>query len=105
MAKFADRIRDMEDSAKVVEYLFNNMTDPNTISFGGGSPAKEALPAKEAKEIMNDVLGDSVKAVQALAYGAPLGMVELRQVICDQLMIPKGVRCNVDNVMIANGGM
>ena len=46
MAEFAKRVNEMEDSAKVVEYLFNNMTDPNTISFGGGSPAVEALPVE-----------------------------------------------------------
>lgn len=105
MAEFAKRVKEMEDSAKVVEYLFNNMTDPNTISFGGGSPAVEALPVEIVHEIMDEVLKDKVKAVKALAYGAPLGMPELREVIAEQLMIPKGVRCTKDNVLVANGGM
>ena len=105
MVKFADRVREMEGSAKVVEYLFNNMVDPDTISFGGGSPARESYPDEIIHDIMHDVFSDPAKASKALAYGSPFGLTELREVVCDQLLNPVGVECNIDNVLIANGGM
>jgi len=105
MVKFADRVREMEGSAKVVEYLFNNMVDPDTISFGGGSPARESYPDEIIHDIMHEVFSDPAKASKALAYGGPLGMPELREVICEQLVNPVGVEATIDNVLVANGGM
>ena len=36
MAKFAQRMTYMQETSDVVRYLFESMTDPETISFGGG---------------------------------------------------------------------
>ena len=105
MEKYAKRVEQMKASAKVVEYLFNNMTDPDTISFGGGSPAKEALPADLILHIVNDVFADEAKRTTALAYGAPLGTADLRQAVCSHLLNPKGIDCAPENILIANGGM
>ena len=46
MAKFARRVAFMQATSDVVRYLFESMTDPDTISFGGGAPAREALPVE-----------------------------------------------------------
>lgn len=37
--------------------------------------------------------------------GDPMGYIELRKVIVEQLMKPKGVDCNVDNVLVTTGGL
>ncbi len=42
MTRFAKRMAYMQATADVVRYLFDSMTDPETISFGGGAPAREA---------------------------------------------------------------
>ena len=51
MIPFAKRMDYMEESATVIKNLFKAMGDPETISFGGGAPAKETLPAKQLAEI------------------------------------------------------
>ena len=44
MVPFAKRMDYMAGSADVIKKLFQAMGDPETISFGGGAPAKETLP-------------------------------------------------------------
>ena len=40
MAKFAERMAFMQETSDVVRYLFESMTDPETISFGEGTPGQ-----------------------------------------------------------------
>ena len=56
MTPFAKRMAYMQSTADVVRYLFESMTDPETISFGGGAPAREALPVEQVHDIANEVL-------------------------------------------------
>lgn len=105
MAKFAKRIAYMQSTADVIRYLFEAMTDPDIISFGGGAPAKEALPVELVHEIANEVLTRDQRGVQALQYGNPIGIPDLRQAVIDQLLTPKGVKADLKNVMIVAGGM
>ena len=44
MAKFAQRIAYMQETSDVIRYLFESMTDPDTISFGEGSPTCRDRP-------------------------------------------------------------
>ena len=44
MIQYAKRMGAMAYTANVVSNLFGAMTNPDIISFGGGAPAKEALP-------------------------------------------------------------
>ena len=105
MPKFAKRMAYMQSTADVIRYLFESMTDPDTISFGGGAPAREALPVELVHEIANDVLSRDRRGVQALQYGNPIGVPDLRQAVIDLLLAPKGLKVDLENVMIVAGGM
>jgi len=44
---FSKRMSYMQKTADIVDTLFSSMNDPECISFGGGAPAKEALPVDQ----------------------------------------------------------
>ena len=97
MSKFARRMTTMEKSAAVIRGLFGNMNDPEIISFGGGAPAKEALPIDIVREITNEVMRIDKRGVEALQYGSVMGLPDLREIIVTDLLAPKGVKGTVDN--------
>jgi 2-aminoadipate transaminase len=105
MAKFAKRMAYMQSTADVIRYLFESMTDPDTISFGGGAPAREALPVELVHGIADEVFTREQRGVQALQYGNPIGIPDLRQAVIDRLLTPKGLQAGLENVMIVAGGM
>jgi 2-aminoadipate transaminase len=105
MAKFAERMATMQETSDVVRYLFESMTDPETISFGGGAPAKEALPVEIVHEIAGQVLTRESRGGQALQYGNPMGIPDLRQAVIDKLLEPKGLKAGLENVIIVGGGI
>lgn len=105
MVKFAKRMSDMEKTATIVRKLFGAMTDPETISFGGGAPAKEALPVDIVREIANDVFTYDKRGVEALQYSSPNGLSDLRQAVVDTLLAPKGIRATAEDVAIVAGGL
>lgn len=105
MVEYAQRMKDMEKSATIVRNLFNAMTDPEIISFGGGAPAKEALPIDCIREIANEVLTMDGRGVEALQYSHPNGLKDLREEVANRLLAPKGVKADPDNIMIVNGGL
>ena len=105
MAKFAERMTTMEKSASVVRKLFGTMNDSELISFGGGAPAEEALPVDIVREITNDIMRIDKRGVEALQYGAVMGVPDLREVVVNDLLAPKGVKGNIENVLIINGGL
>ena len=105
MAKFAQRMAYMQTTSDVIRYLFESMTDPDTISFGGGAPAKEALPVETVHEIASQVLTRERRGSQALQYGNPMGIPDLRQAVIDRLLGPKGLNAALENVIIVAGGI
>lgn len=105
MVRFAQRMQTMEKSAEVIRGLFGNMNDPEIISFGGGAPAKEALPIDIVREITQEVMRIEKRGVEALQYGNVMGLPDLREIIVNDLLAPKGVQSSVDNVLITNGGI
>ncbi len=105
MAQFAQRMTTMEKSANIIRNLFGAMNDPEIISFGGGAPAKEALPIDIIREITNDVMRIDKRGVEALQYGPVMGLADLREVVVKDLLAPKGVKAKVDNVLITSGGL
>ena len=105
MAKFAQRIAYMQETSDVIRYLFESMTDPDTISFGGGAPAKEALPVEIVHKIASQVLTRERRGSQALQYGNPMGIPDLRQAVIDRLLEPKGLKAALNNVLIVAGGI
>lgn len=105
MSKFAQRMTSMENSAAVVKKLFGAMNDPEIISFGGGAPAKEALPVDIIREITNDIMRIEKRGIEALQYGPVVGISDLREVVVTELLEPKGVKAKADNIVITSGGM
>lgn len=105
MSKFAERINSMENSAAVVKRLFGAMNDPEIISFGGGAPAREALPVDIIREITNDIMRTEKRGIEALQYGPVVGIKDLREVVVNNLLAPKGVSAKSDNIVITSGGM
>lgn len=105
MTKFASRVAYMQAAADVTRYLFEAMTDPETISFGGGAPAREALPVEIVHDIAAEVLTRDRRGVQALQYGNPIGIPDLRQAVIEKLLAPKGLKASLPQVIIVAGGI
>ena len=105
MPNFAERMKTMEKSARIIRNLFGAMNDPNLISFGGGAPAKEALPIDIVREIANDVMRVDTRGVEALQYGSVMGLADLREVVVSDLLSPKGIDAKAENILITSGGL
>lgn len=105
MPYFAQRMKTMEKSAQIIRNLFGAMNDPSLISFGGGAPAREALPIDIVREIVNDVMRVDKKGVEALQYGSVKGLPDLREVVVHELLAPKGIEAEADNILITSGGL
>lgn len=95
----------MAASANVIRGLFSAMTDPQTISFGGGAPATEALPVEEIHALANEVLTREARGCEALQYGPPAELKQLRELVANKLLAPKGVAARADDIIIVNGGL
>lgn len=105
MVNYARRISTMAYTADVVRNLFGAMTDPNIISFGGGAPAKEALPVDILRQLTDEVVVKDKRGVEALQYGPIGGTQDMKEIIVNELLAPKGVKCTTDNVMVVAGGL
>jgi len=105
MVPFAKRMDYMAGSAEVIKNLFKAMGDPETISFGGGAPARETLPAKQLAQICSELFSSEEYGARMLQYGHPEGEKELREVVAEYLLRPKGVMAQPDEIMIVNGGL
>ncbi|MCR4711576.1 MAG: PLP-dependent aminotransferase family protein [Clostridia bacterium] len=103
--QYARRIAAMTETAKVVKGLFSNLGDPELISLGIGAPAWEALPVDTLREISDDVLRREGRGVEALQYGPTQGVADLRKVVTEMLLAPKGVHTTPDHIMITTGGL
>ena len=105
MVPYAKRMEKMAFTANVVKGLFGSMTNPDIISFSGGSPAREALPVDTIRQLADEVLRTDTRGVEALQYGPSEGIRDLREVVVRELLAPKGIDCGVDNVIIITGGL
>ncbi len=105
MPEFAKRMKTMEKSARIIRNLFGAMNDPGMISLAGGAPAKEALPVDIVREIADDILRSDQRGVEALQYGNPQGVLDLREAVVSDLLAPKGVEARPENILITSGGL
>ena len=105
MPDFAKRLDYMAGSAQIIRGLFGAMNDPETISFGGGAPASDTLPVEELRQIALDVLTRDGRGVEALQYGPVQGVKQLREIVANRLLAPKGVTADADDILIVNGGL
>ena len=105
MPDFAKRMDYMAGSAEIIRGLFGAMNDPETISFGGGAPATEALPAEIIRKIASEVLAPDRRGREALQYGPVQGVRQLREIVANRLLKPNGVDADPDDILIVNGGL
>jgi 2-aminoadipate transaminase len=56
-------------------------------------------------EIASTILSREQRGVQALQYGNPIGLPELRQAVIDRLLAPKGLQAGLENLIIVAGGI
>ncbi|HBV68427.1 MAG TPA: PLP-dependent aminotransferase family protein [Clostridiales bacterium] len=105
MSEYARRMNTMEESPNIIKGLFGTMNDPGMISFGGGAIAKECLPVDKIREIVNDIMTVEGRGYEILSYGPVLGVRDLREVIVKDLLAPKGVSADADNILVITGGL
>lgn len=77
-------------------------SDPNVIAFAGGSPAVEAFPCEEVKELTAEILDEN--PVSALVYGVSEGYDPLRKTVREWLIKRENVVSDDDSVIITSGG-
>lgn len=105
MSGYSKRMDYMRGSADIMRQLFEALGDPGTISLGGGAPASIALPVEEIGEITAELFAPGGRGAEMLQYGNPRGLADLRQVVCDHLLAPKGINADPKNVVITSGGL
>jgi 2-aminoadipate transaminase len=88
------RASDIREILKVTQ-------QPDVISFAGGLPASELLPAAEMAEMARALLLDD--GVRALQYAPTEGLDILRELIADRLRRLWGLRRSTDEVLVVSG--
>lgn len=107
MVKFAKRWQNgnIEEASISLMNLVSAMGDPSLISLGGGSPAQEALPLEEIRNIAYEVFTKEKRGVEAFSYGLAKGSKDLRHVVCDDLLAPRGVKADIEGLIITSGSL
>lgn len=99
MPKFAKRMDTI--SGDVVDSILKYSSNPEILSFSLGSPARELLPIGEIKTIINKILDED--GTRVLSYGVTEGWLPLRKAYLEHLVHPKGVKADLNNVIITTG--
>ena len=99
MVQFADRMNRV--SGEAVREILAMMANTEIVSFGGGSPAKETFPVDVIKEIVDSSLSRNPAAL--LQYGLTDGWMPLRKEYLEHMVHPKGVKADLENVIILTG--
>lgn len=88
------RVSDIREILKVTQ-------QPDVISFAGGLPASELLPAVEMAELARKVLLED--GVRALQYAPTEGLDPLRELIANRLRHLWGIQPSMEEVLIVGG--
>ena len=97
--RFASRMRDLR--ASDIREILKVTQQPDVISFAGGLPASELLPAVEMAEVAREVLlQDGVKALQ---YAPTEGLDPLRELIANRLQTLWGLQRSMGEVLVVGG--
>jgi len=105
MTKYAKRMDKMEETAAIIRDIFGGAGNPEITSLGIGAIAKECLPIYQVREITNEIMRSGKRGAESLAYGPVQGVKDLRQVICSELLAPKGVQADPENILVTTGGL
>jgi len=97
--RFASRMQDLR--ASDIREILKVTQSPDVISFAGGLPASELLPAREMAELARELLlNDGVRALQ---YAPTEGLEVLREVIARRLSDRFGMQRRPDDVLVVTG--
>ena len=97
--RFAGRMQQLR--ASDIREILKVTQRPEVISFAGGLPASELLPAAKMAELARDLLlTDGAKALQ---YAPTEGMALLRELIADRLGDRFGLERSADEVLVVSG--
>jgi 2-aminoadipate transaminase len=96
---FAGRMRNLRTSD--IREILKVTQRPEVISFAGGLPASELLPAREMADLARDLLLDD--GVRALQYAPTEGLETLRQWIAGRLRDRFGLPRTADEVLVVTG--
>jgi 2-aminoadipate transaminase len=97
--RLAGRMQDLR--ASDIREILKVTQQPDVISFAGGLPASELLPAAEMAALAGKVLVED--GVRALQYAPTEGLEVLRGLIADRLQGLWGLQRSKDEVLIVSG--
>jgi 2-aminoadipate transaminase len=97
--KYADRTNFMK--ASEIRELLKVTEDPEIISFAGGMPSPHSFPVEYIERITRDVIENH--GPQALQYGPTEGLRSLRESLIKSLQRTKGIKCNLDQILVTSG--
>ncbi|MCL2101356.1 MAG: PLP-dependent aminotransferase family protein [Fibromonadales bacterium] len=97
----SNRMKDVSGSA--IRELFELLKDPEIISFAGGWPTTETLPAKQVESIVKDVVC-KYGTTQVLQYESSRGKPLLLERLKHFLKESKGLTMADENLVVISGG-
>ncbi len=97
--RYASRMRDLR--ASDIREILKVTQQPDVISFAGGLPASELLPAREMAELAHSLLIE--EGAVALQYAPTEGMPRLRQQIAERLAGRVAGCRGQDDVLVVSG--
>ena len=97
-SRYAQRNQRMGRS--IIRELLKFTQQPDLISFAGGMPAPELLPAEKAQDAACRILSEH--GSQALQYGPTEGFPPLREYICER-MNRYGITAKPGNIFLTTG--
>jgi len=96
---FASRMQNLR--ASDIREILKITQRPDIISFAGGLPASEVLPAREMAPMARDLLNSD--GIRALQYAPTEGLLDLREVISAQLRRSFSIERTPDDVLVVGG--
>lgn len=99
--RFSDRMQNLKGNA--IRMIFKLLAQPDMISFAGGMPAGQALPAAEIADIADELLHGK-DALKILQYGGTEGYLPYLQSGLKYLARKGITDVTLDNVLAVSGG-
>lgn len=95
---FATRMHDL--GGDVVRNMFLLTENPDIISFAGGMPSPDALPAEQLRKIADELMQDAGQ--QILQYSTIEGYTPLREWLASAVA-ERGMKATTEQVLITSG--
>ena len=97
--KISDKMRNMKPS--VIREILKQMSDPTLISFAGGNPAADSVPAEDIARFSDELLRQD--PVAALQYSVSEGVPSVREAVRAFANRRERVAKENDGVLITSG--